>query len=48
MRRLGTQPPLGGCVLKHFFAPISPMAVSQPPLGGCVLKPILAFLPPKK
>ena len=33
-----TQPPLGGCVLKHFQGNPQRIAEVQPPLGGCVLK----------
>ena len=38
-----TQPPLGGCVLKHEYFFKFFTTISQPPLGGCVLK--LAIVP---
>ena len=39
------QPPLGGCVLKHYMAILLLGLVGQPPLGGCVLKPIPGTIP---
>ena len=33
-----TQPPLGGCVLKHGTGMPNGKVTAQPPLGGCVLK----------
>ena len=33
-----TQPPSGGCVLKHFATRPKFSLVKQPPSGGCVLK----------
>jgi len=35
---LATQPPSGGCVLKHNMRPKSECRGTQPPSGGCVLK----------
>ena len=35
----GSQPPLGGCVLKQIMLYGLPYNSTQPPLGGCVLKP---------
>ena len=34
----GTQPPSGGCVLKHVLLLLDVAVVVQPPSGGCVLK----------
>ena len=34
-----TQPPSGGCVLKHEREYGSTALFPQPPSGGCVLKP---------
>ena len=33
-----TQPPSGGCVLKHHIRNGAGMGRRQPPSGGCVLK----------
>ena len=33
-----TQPPSGGCVLKHCTGGFSREMTNQPPSGGCVLK----------
>ena len=33
-----SQPPSGGCVLKHFRSPICLTPSAQPPSGGWVLK----------
>ena len=38
------QPPLGGCVLKHWLELRGFTRIKQPPLGGCVLKPYLFSL----
>ena len=35
-----TQPPSGGCVLKHCTVPAFKTPKFQPPSGGCVLKPM--------
>ena len=35
-----SQPPSGGCVLKHKKLKISVDNIGQPPSGGCVLKPL--------
>ena len=35
-----TQPPSGGCVLKHGLKASARKDVYQPPSGGCVLKQI--------
>ena len=35
---LMTQPPSGGCVLKHWMTSNLPHGCVQPPSGGCVLK----------
>ena len=35
---VASQPPLGGCVLKHSEWPCNRKQHNQPPLGGCVLK----------
>ena len=34
-----SQPPSGGCVLKHTLAAKAGSNDAQPPSGGCVLKP---------
>ena len=33
-----TQPPSGGCVLKHMISALIKSLRNQPPSGGCVLK----------
>ena len=39
LAELLTQPPSGGCVLKHKKSPLTLLSKGQPPSGGCVLKP---------
>ena len=41
--RQQTQPPSGGCVLKHFLTLGLFRATMQPPSGGCVLKHVVLF-----
>ena len=39
-----SQPPLGGCVLKHRLFHTEQDKSPQPPLGGCVLKQVVKRL----